>query len=172
MWDWQIDHWWGRGQCPCRKLLSCLTVWPGPLSKTKWSCFSKEGDVANTIWCVINLGTPHTVIRVLQYTIQWKNIAICFSCIMTPLISKYYVRLLIWSKVLSQVGRMFYLTYFTLVNIGTCVKITWNYFPCLVLHKVKVFVVYEQGLVQLLLFIFTSMISFLHCLSSWKTAKL
>ena len=29
---------------------------------------------------------------------------------------------------------------FTLENIGTCVKITWNYFPCLVLHKVKVFI--------------------------------
>ena len=36
----------------------------------------------------------------------------------------------------------------------TCVKITWNYFPCLVLHKVKVFIDYAQGLVQLLLFIF------------------
>ena len=58
---------------------------------------------------------------------------------------------------------------FTLENIGTCVKITWNYFPCLVLHKpdkVKVFIDYAQGLVQLLLLIFTSMISFLHCLSS------
>ena len=54
----------------------------------------------------------------------------------------------------------------TLENIGTCVKITWNYFPCLVLHKVKVFIDYAQGLVQLLLLIFTSMISFLHCLSS------
>ena len=51
---------------------------------------------------------------------------------------------------------------FTLENIGTCVKITWNYFPCLVLHKVKVFIDYAQGLVQLLLLIFTSMISFLH----------
>ena len=50
--------------------------------------------------------------------------------------------------------------------IGTCVKITWNYFPCLVLHKVKVFIDYAQGLVQLLLLIFTSMISFLHFLSS------
>ena len=29
---------------------------------------------------------------------------------------------------------------FTLENIGTCVKITWNYFPCLVLHKIKVFI--------------------------------
>ena len=28
---------------------------------------------------------------------------------------------------------------FTLKNIGTCVKITWNYFLCVVLHKVKVF---------------------------------
>ena len=28
---------------------------------------------------------------------------------------------------------------FTLENIGKCVKITWNYFPCLVLHKVKSF---------------------------------
>ena len=55
---------------------------------------------------------------------------------------------------------------FTLENIGTCVKITWNYFPCLVLHKVKVFTDYAQGFVQLLLLIFTSMISFLHCLSS------
>ena len=55
---------------------------------------------------------------------------------------------------------------FTLENIGTCVKITLNYFPCLVLHKVKVFINYGQGLVQLLLLIFTSMISFLHCLSS------
>ena len=55
----------------------------------------------------------------------------------------------------------------TLENIGTCVKITWNYFPCLVLHKVKVFIdLYAQGLVQLLLLNFTSMISFLHCLSS------
>ena len=26
---------------------------------------------------------------------------------------------------------------FTLENIGMCVKITWNYFPCLVLHKVS-----------------------------------
>ena len=26
---------------------------------------------------------------------------------------------------------------FTLENIGTCVKITWNYFLCLVLHKVS-----------------------------------
>ena len=24
---------------------------------------------------------------------------------------------------------------FMLENIGTCVKITWNYFPCLVLHN-------------------------------------
>ena len=55
---------------------------------------------------------------------------------------------------------------FTLENIGTCVKITWNYFPGLVLHKIKVFINYAQGLVQLLLLIFTSMISFLHCLSS------
>ena len=47
---------------------------------------------------------------------------------------------------------------FTLENIGTCVKITWNYFPCLVLHKVKAFIDYAQGLVQLLLLIFTSMI--------------
>ena len=60
---------------------------------------------------------------------------------------------------------------FTLENIGTCVKITWNYFPCLVLHKVKVFIDYAQGLVQLLVLIFTSIISFLHCLSSWKTVK-
>ena len=36
----------------------------------------------------------------------------------------------------------------TLENIGTCVKIAWNYFPCLVLHKVKVFIDYVQGLVQ------------------------
>ena len=43
---------------------------------------------------------------------------------------------------------------FTLENIGTCVKITWNYFPCLVLHKVKIFIDYAQGLVQLLLLIF------------------
>ena len=63
---------------------------------------------------------------------------------------------------------------FMLENIGTCVKITWNYmyFLCLVLHKVKVFIDYAQGLVQLLSLIFTSMISFSHCLSSWKTAKL
>ena len=45
---------------------------------------------------------------------------------------------------------------FTLENIGTCVKITWNYFPCPVLHKVKVFIDYAQCLVQLLLLIFTS----------------
>ena len=25
---------------------------------------------------------------------------------------------------------------FTLENMGTCVKITWNYFPCVVHHKV------------------------------------
>ena len=31
---------------------------------------------------------------------------------------------------------------FTLENIGTCVKITWNYFSCVVLHKVKVFIDY------------------------------
>ena len=43
---------------------------------------------------------------------------------------------------------------FTLENIGTCVKLTWNYFPCLVLHKVKVFIDYAQGLVLLLLLIF------------------
>ena len=49
---------------------------------------------------------------------------------------------------------------FTLENIGTCVKITWNYFPCIVPHKVKVFIDYAQGLVQLLLLIFTLMISF------------
>ena len=55
---------------------------------------------------------------------------------------------------------------FTLENIGTCVKITWNYFPCLVLHMVKVFIDNAQGLVQLLLLIFTLMILFLHCLSS------
>ena len=54
---------------------------------------------------------------------------------------------------------------FKLEDIGTFVKITSNYFPCLVLHKVKVFIDYAQGLVQLLLLIFTSMISFLHCLS-------
>ena len=42
---------------------------------------------------------------------------------------------------------------FTLENIGTCVKISWNYFPCLVLHMVKVFIDYAQGLVQLLLLI-------------------
>ena len=35
---------------------------------------------------------------------------------------------------------------------------------CLVLHKVKVFIHYAQGLVQLLLLIFTSMISFSHCI--------
>ena len=51
----------------------------------------------------------------------------------------------------------------TLENIGTRIKITWNYFPCLVLHKVKIFIDYAQGLVQLLLLIFTSMISILHC---------
>ena len=51
---------------------------------------------------------------------------------------------------------------FTLENIGTCVKITWNYFPCLALHKVKVFIDYAQGLVQLLLLIFTSSIVNLH----------
>ena len=67
-----------------------------------------------------------------------QYIAIRFSCIVTPLLE----------------------------NIGTCVKITWNHFPCLVLHKVKFFIDYAQGLVQLLLLIFTSMISFLHCLSS------
>ena len=44
---------------------------------------------------------------------------------------------------------------FTLENIGTCVRITWNYFPCVVLHKVKVFIDYAQGLVQLSLLIFT-----------------
>ena len=55
---------------------------------------------------------------------------------------------------------------FTLESIGTCVKITWNYFPCVVLHKVKVFMDYAQGLVQILLLIFTLIISFLHCLSS------
>ena len=55
---------------------------------------------------------------------------------------------------------------FTIENIGMCVKITWNCFPCLILHKVKVFIDYAQGLVQLLLLIFTSMISFLRCLSS------
>ena len=55
---------------------------------------------------------------------------------------------------------------FTLENIEKCVKMTWNYFPCLILHKVKVFIDYAQGLVQLLLLTFTSMISFLHCLSS------
>ena len=50
---------------------------------------------------------------------------------------------------------------FTLENIGTCVKITWNYFPCLVLHKVKVFIDYNaQDLMQLLLLNLTSMISF------------
>ena len=49
---------------------------------------------------------------------------------------------------------------FTLENIGTCVKITWNDCPCLVLHKEKVFIDYAQGLVQLLLLISTSMISF------------
>ena len=49
---------------------------------------------------------------------------------------------------------------FTLENIGTCVKINWNYFSCLMLHKVKVFIDYAQGLVQLILLIFTSMISF------------
>ena len=54
----------------------------------------------------------------------------------------------------------------TLENIGTCVKITWNYFFCLFLHKVKVFIDYAQGLVQLLLLNFTSIISFSHCLSS------
>ena len=54
---------------------------------------------------------------------------------------------------------------FTLENIGTCVKnkITWNYFPCVVLHKVKVFIDYAQGLVQLLLLSFTSIILFFHC---------
>ena len=55
---------------------------------------------------------------------------------------------------------------FMLENMGTCVKITWNYFLCLVLHKVKVFIDYAQGLVQLILLVFTSMISFSHCLSS------
>ena len=50
---------------------------------------------------------------------------------------------------------------FTLENIETCVKITWNYFPCLVLHKVKVFIDYAQDLVQLSSLIFTLMISFL-----------
>ena len=38
---------------------------------------------------------------------------------------------------------------FTLENIGTRVKITWNYFPCLILHEVKIFIDYAQGLVQL-----------------------
>ena len=60
---------------------------------------------------------------------------------------------------------------FTLENIGTCVKITWNYFPCLVLHKVKVFIDYAQGLVQLLLLIFTSMISFLALFIFMKDGK-
>ena len=44
--------------------------------------------------------------------------------------------------------------------------------PCAVLHKVKVFIDYAQGLVQLLLLIFTSMISFLHFLSSRPKAAL
>ena len=43
---------------------------------------------------------------------------------------------------------------FMLQNIGTCVKITWNYFPCVVLHKVQVFIdLYAQDLVQLSLLI-------------------
>ena len=37
---------------------------------------------------------------------------------------------------------------FTLENIGTCVEITLYYFHCIVLHKVKVFMDYIQGLVQ------------------------
>ena len=60
---------------------------------------------------------------------------------------------------------------FTLENIGTCVKITWNYIPCLVLHKVKVFIDYAQGLVQLLLLIFTSMISFFALFIFMKDGK-
>ena len=51
-----------------------------------------------------------------------------------------------WENVLSYLPG-------TLENIGTCVKVTWNYFPCLILHKVKVFIDYAQGLVQLLLLI-------------------
>ena len=35
---------------------------------------------------------------------------------------------------------------FMLENIGICVKITWNYFLCLVLHKVKVFIDYGHRL--------------------------
>ena len=43
---------------------------------------------------------------------------------------------------------------FALGNIRTCVEITWNYFPCLVLHKVKVFIDFAQGMVQILSLIF------------------
>ena len=57
---------------------------------------------------------------------------------------------------------------FTLKNIGSCVKITRSYFPCLVLHKVKVFIAYSQGLVQLLLLSFHFCIVYLH----ERTAKL
>ena len=46
------------------------------------------------------------------------------------------------------------------------VEVTSNYFPFVVLHKVKFFIDYVQGLVQLLLLIFTLMISFLNYLSS------
>ena len=46
---------------------------------------------------------------------------------------KYYVMLLIWS---TGFVKSWENVLFKLENIGTCVIITWNYFPCLVLHKV------------------------------------
>ena len=53
--------------------------------------------------------------------------------------------------------RMFYLHVMleTIALALTFVKITSNYFPCVDLHKVKIFIRYAQGLMQLLLLIFT-----------------
>ena len=64
---------------------------------------------------------------------------------------KYYVILLIRSTVLTRRKNIL----FTLENIGMHLEYTSNYFHCVALHKVKMFMHYAQGLMQLLLLIFT-----------------
>ena len=54
------------------------------------------------------------------------------------------------------------------LTLELVLKLFFYYFPCVVLHMVKVFIDYAQGVVQLLLLIFTTIISFLHYLSSQK----
>ena len=55
-------------------------------------------------------------------------------CHKTTHLTKFQIEISVWGLISEASWEN---VLFTLENIGTCVKITWNYFPCLFLHKVK-----------------------------------